>query len=52
MKYRVVAHPGAKQTRIVVQEDADGQIYHVYTNAKAIDGAANEAIIKLMADFL
>ena len=48
MKYTVIAHPGSKRN-LVKQE---GDVYHVYTTAKPIDGDANTAILILMADFL
>lgn len=45
MKINVRAIPGAKQNSIKL----DGDVCRVYTTARANDGRANEAVIKLLA---
>ncbi len=48
MKIIIKAKPGAKEDKI---EKIDEANYIVYVKAFAIDGKANAAIIKLLADY-
>jgi uncharacterized protein len=44
----VRAHPGASRTRA----DWDGAVLHVRVTARAVEGAANRALIQAVADAL
>ena len=46
MKYKVMVKPGSSQEKIV--KTAEGE-YVVYLRAKAHDGEANDALIKLLS---
>ncbi|MBQ3436355.1 DUF167 domain-containing protein [Candidatus Saccharibacteria bacterium] len=46
MKYQVIVKPGTSQEKIV--QTADGELT-IYLRAKAHDGEANDALIKLLS---
>lgn len=48
MRYTVAVKPGSKKGPLVIA--AENQLT-VYLREKAIDGAANTALIKLLADY-
>ena len=47
MRYTLFVKPGSKKGPLVTQ-DADGTLT-VYVRERAVDGAANEAVIELLA---
>jgi uncharacterized protein YggU (UPF0235/DUF167 family) len=48
MQLAVRAHPGASRTSAAW----DGAVLHVWVTARAVEGAANRALIKAVADAL
>lgn len=51
MKVVVLAHPGSSRSFVKKDMIEDEVVYRVYTHKKALDGAANEAIHELLADY-
>jgi len=49
MKIQAKLYPGTRKPEGVVKGDDD--VYSVYTKARAIDGKANEAAVKLIAKY-
>lgn len=49
MRYAVLAKPGSKRGPLVEQTDTDSLT--VYVRERAIDGKANEAVVKAIAAF-
>jgi uncharacterized protein YggU (UPF0235/DUF167 family) len=49
MNINVITHPNAKKQ--IVKKDFDGT-YHIYITQRPVDGAANEAIIQALSDYL
>lgn len=47
MQINVRATPRARQNRVII----DGDVVRVYTTAVAVDGAANDAVVKLLAEY-
>lgn len=47
MKYQVTVKPGSKKGPLVV---ADGYSLTVYLRERPVDGAANQALIKVLAE--
>ena len=52
MKYTIIAHPGAKVTKIESWLYQGEEVIHIYTSARAVDWSANEAILILLAEYL
>jgi uncharacterized protein YggU (UPF0235/DUF167 family) len=48
MRIAVRAHPGASRERV----DWDGGVMHVWVTARAVDGAANRALVRAIARHL
>lgn len=49
MRISVIVKPGSKKGPLVEQVDG---VYTVFVPERAVDGKANEAVIKLLADHL
>jgi uncharacterized protein len=47
MNIKVVAHPGSKKPR--VEKDGE-EILHVYIKEPAVEGKANRAVLRALAD--
>ncbi len=45
MRIRVRAHPGASRERVAWE----GDVLHVWVSARAVDGAANRAVVRAVA---
>jgi uncharacterized protein len=48
MRIAVRAHPGASRERV----EWDGGVMHVWVTARAVDGAANRALVRAIARHL
>jgi uncharacterized protein len=48
MRYSIRVIPKAKQNKVVVEKDR----FKIYLTAPAIEGRANEALIKILAEYL
>ncbi len=48
MKITIIAHPNSKKPRI--EEDLFGTL-HIYVNQPPLEGKANKAVIKILAEY-